>query len=64
VRRVVRRGGHRPTDDASRLAQCVTAAFVGFVAGAFFLSLAYTDMLYTIIAMGMGLSKTVRQDIT
>ena len=63
LRRVARRGRGAPTDDASRLAQSLLAALVGFVVGAFFLSLAYTDMLYTLVAMSMGLAKTARRNV-
>ncbi len=63
LRRVARRGRGVPTDDASRLAQSLMAALVGFVVGAFFLSLAYTDMLYTLVAMSMGLAKTARRNV-
>ncbi len=62
LRRVARRGRGVPTDDASRLAQSLLAALVGFVVGAFFLSLAYTDMLYTLVAMSLGLAKTARRN--
>jgi O-antigen ligase len=48
--------------DMSRLAQTLMAALVGFVVGAFFLSLAYTDMLYMLVALAMGLAKTARMD--
>jgi len=61
-----RRGGSTrpPTDELSRLAQTLMAAFIGFAVGALFLSLAYTDMLYTLVAMAMGLAKTARWDVT
>jgi len=68
LRRVAsrRRGGstRAPTDEFSRLAQTLMAALIGFAVGAFFLSLAYTDMLYTLVAMTMGLAKTARWDVT
>jgi probable O-glycosylation ligase (exosortase A-associated) len=63
LRRVARRGRRVPTDDASRLAQSLMAALVGFVVGAFFLSLAYTDMLYMLVAISMGLAKTAHRDV-
>ena len=44
----------------SRLAQSLMAALVGFVAGAFFLSLAYADMLYTLVALAIALAKVAR----
>jgi O-antigen ligase len=39
------------------LAQSLTAALIGFVVGAFFLTLAYQDMLYTLAALAVGLRK-------
>jgi O-antigen ligase len=51
-----------PGRDVSRLAQTLLAALVGLVVGAFFLSLAYTDMLYTLVAFAIGLAKTARID--
>jgi len=43
---------------ASRLAQTLMASIVGFVVGAFFLSLAYADMLYVLAGLSLGLWKT------
>jgi O-antigen ligase len=43
-----------------RLAQSLLAALVGFVVGAFFLSLAFSDMLYTLAALAAGLHKVAR----
>jgi len=48
----------RPGGEAARLAQSLMAALVGFVVGAFFLSLAYTDMFYTLLAFVIALAKT------
>ena len=45
---------------ASRLAQTLMAALVGFVVGGFFLSLAYADLLYTLIAFSIGLDKVAK----
>jgi O-antigen ligase len=42
------------------LAQALAASLVGFVVGAFFLSLAYADMLYVLVALGIGLQKVTR----
>jgi hypothetical protein len=42
---------------SARLSECLQAAFVGFVVGGFFLSLAYSDMLYTLAALAVGLAK-------
>jgi O-antigen ligase len=44
----------------TQLAQVLTASLVGFVVGAFFLSLAYTEMLYTLIALAAALQKVAR----
>jgi O-antigen ligase len=46
--------------DASRLAQTLMATLVGFVVGGFFLSLAYADLLYTLVALSIGLGKIAR----
>lgn len=48
-------------DGASRLAQTLMASLVGFAVGAFFLSLAYTDMLYVLAGLSLGLAKTAPQ---
>jgi O-antigen ligase len=42
------------------LKQAVTAALLGFVVGAFFLSLAYSEILYTLLAFAVGLQKVGR----
>jgi len=46
--------------DVSRLAQCLLATLVGFAVGAFFLSLAYADMLYMLMALTIALAKSAR----
>ena len=43
-----------------RLAQSLMAALIGFSVGAFFLSLAYAEMLYTLIALAVALEKISR----
>jgi hypothetical protein len=48
--------------DVSRLAQSLMAALVGFVVGAFFLSLAYSDMLYCLVALAIAVAKIARAD--
>jgi O-antigen ligase len=48
------------TTDSARLAQSLMAALVGFAVGSFFLSLAYADMLYTLAALVVALTKVVR----
>lgn len=49
-----------PATGTSRLAQSVTAGLVGFAVGGFFLSLAYSDMFYCLLALALGLAKTAR----
>jgi O-antigen ligase len=49
-----------PRRDVARLAQSLTAALVGFAVGAFFLSLAYADLLYMQVALAIALAKTAR----
>jgi O-antigen ligase len=45
------------------LTRALTASLIGFVVGAYFLSLAYSEMLYTLVAIAVGLQKvTVAQD--
>ncbi|HEY6359506.1 MAG TPA: O-antigen ligase family protein [Vicinamibacterales bacterium] len=57
LRRVTRGHGSRPADCDAELTQALTASLFGFVVGAFFLSLAYSEMLYTLIALAVGLQK-------
>jgi len=42
---------------AAPLAPALTASLLGFVVGSIFLSLAYSEMLYTLVALGVGLQK-------
>jgi O-antigen ligase len=64
LRRVARRAlrGNPAGSEVSRLAQSLMAAIVGFAVGAFFLSLAYADMLYMLIALTIALAKCARAD--
>ena len=55
LRRVARRA-----PELARLSQALTAALIGFLAGSIFLSLAYHDMLYTLIAFALALTKVAR----
>jgi len=48
--------------DRSRLAPSLMAALGGFAVGAFFLALAYPDMLCTLAALAVGLVKSARSD--
>src|SRR5207244_2377732 len=38
----------------SDLTQALTASLIGFVVGAFFLTLAYSEILYTLVALAVG----------
>jgi putative inorganic carbon (HCO3(-)) transporter len=42
---------------SAALRPALTASLIGFVVGAFFLSLAYSEMLYTLLALAIGLRK-------
>ena len=46
--------------NAPRLAQSLMASLVAFVVGGFFLSFAYVDLLYTLVAFSIGLEKIAR----
>jgi O-antigen ligase len=50
-----------PSDRRTQLAQVLTASLVGFVVGAFFLSLAYAEILYTLVALAVGLQKVTAE---
>jgi hypothetical protein len=39
------------------LSQALTGSLIGFSVGAFFLSLAYHEMLYMLVALSVGLAK-------
>lgn len=41
----------------AQLTQALTASLIGFLVGSFFLSLAYSEMLYTLVALAVGLQK-------
>jgi putative inorganic carbon (hco3(-)) transporter len=61
----LRRAGlaeRRRADDGTRppLTPALTASLLGFVVGAFFLSLAYSEMLYTLLAFAVGIRKVPR----
>jgi probable O-glycosylation ligase (exosortase A-associated) len=58
------RDGDADTMRAPELAQAVTAALIGFVVGSFFLSLAYSEMLYTLLALAVGLYKLERLTVS
>jgi len=47
---------------AGDLSPALTASLLGFVVGSFFLSLAYSEMLYTLVALAVGLRKVSRAD--
>jgi O-antigen ligase len=42
-----------------QMAQALTASLIGLVVGGFFLSLAYSEMLYTLIALAVALAKAI-----
>ena len=51
------RGAPQTRDGPPQLAQALTACLVGWVVGALFLSLAYSEMLYALLALATGLRK-------
>ncbi len=59
VTRVAARDGPAAAN-LSRFAQTLTAALIGFVTGSFFLSLAYHDILYTLVAFTLALARIAR----
>jgi len=42
---------------SAALTPALTASLLGFVVGSFFLSLAYSEMLYTLVALSVGVQK-------
>jgi O-antigen ligase len=61
LRRSGRRLGRERDHAAAReLTQAVTAALIGFAVGAVFLSLAYSEILYTLLALAVALQKVTR----
>jgi len=60
LRRAGRVERRRPPGAATApLTPALTASLIGFVVGGVFLSLAYSEMLYTLIALAIGLCKVV-----
>jgi len=53
--RTVERG--QPRSPPAQLAQTLAACLIGYIVGGFFLSLAYRDLLYVLIALTAGLRK-------
>jgi O-antigen ligase len=49
--------------DGSQMTPALTAALLGFVAGSIFLSLAYSEMLYTLLALVLGMDKVVARQV-
>jgi O-antigen ligase len=49
--------GHEREDGSVPLTPALTGSLLGFVVGAFFLSLAYSEMLYTLVAFATALLK-------
>ncbi len=61
LRRSSRRAGTARTWRAGpELSQAVAASLIGFAVGAFFLSLAYSELLFTLLALAVGLQKVSR----
>jgi O-antigen ligase len=56
LRRSSRSAGADP-QRSPQLMQALTASLIGFVVGAFFLSLAYHEILYTLVALAVGLER-------
>ena len=58
LRRSSRRAGTaRRADRGPELTQAIAASLTGFVVGAFFLSLAYSELLFTLLALAVALQK-------
>jgi O-antigen ligase len=58
LRRSSRRVGIARSDNAGpELTQAISASLVGFVVGAVFLSLAYSEILFTLLALAVALQK-------
>jgi O-antigen ligase len=51
------RGAPKSRDGPPQLAQALTASLVGWVVGALFLSLGYSEMVYALLALSTGLRK-------
>jgi O-antigen ligase len=57
LRAVARGSAAWPSSHAPELTQPLMASLIGFVVGGFFLSLAYSEMLYVLVALAVGLHK-------
>jgi O-antigen ligase len=61
LRRSSRRGGVARTGNAGpELTQAISASLIGFVVGACFLSLAYSEILFTLLALAVAIQKVTR----
>jgi O-antigen ligase len=61
LRRSSRRLSRAPGNHAAReLTQAIAAALIGFAVGAVFLSLAYSEILFTLLALAVALQKVTR----
>lgn len=49
---------------ARALTNALMAAVVGFVVGAYFLSLVYTELFYTLVALAVGLQKAAGEELS
>jgi len=63
LRAVTRRATGPANRHLRELASALTASVIGFAVGAFFLSLAYQEMFFTLLALGVGLHKIARINI-
>ena len=55
------RGARAEPHRSPQLTQALTASLIGFVVGAIFLSLAYHEILYTLVALAVGLEKVTAE---
>jgi O-antigen ligase len=56
-------GAARRADAGPELTQAIAASLTGFVVGAFFLSLAYSELLFTLLALAVALQKVTTDRI-
>ena len=54
------RASRRPQRTAAELTQALTASLIGFLVGAFFLSLAYSEMFFTLVSLAVALQKVTQ----
>ncbi|PYN23720.1 MAG: hypothetical protein DMD99_13395, partial [Candidatus Rokuibacteriota bacterium] len=61
LRRSSRSTSADPQQARPQLAHALTASLIGFVVGSFFLSLAYHEVLYMLVALAVGLEKVTAE---